>query len=62
MFFAFSVRRVRRFVEILGKEVGEQDTQDDSDNRHDASGDIKYEVEFNEELRSNSEGDDDTKS
>ena len=61
MFFAFSVRRVRRSVEILGKEVGEQDAQGDSDNSRDASGDIKCKVEFDEELYSNSEGDDDTK-
>ena len=62
LLFAFSIRRVGRSVEILREEVGEQGTQGDSDNGHDTSDDIKDEVELNEELGNNSEGDDDTKS
>ena len=47
---------------MLVKEVGEQDTQGDSNKDCNESCDIKNEVELNEELGSTSEGDDDAKS
>lgn len=47
---------------MLGKEVGEQDTQGDSDNGRDTFGDVKDEVELNKELGSDPEGNYDTES